>query len=224
MLLCPPSSLGPTWGSGTLISPPVCARSPLSPQHQPLHPEVSQWDTDGGGGHGDGGGGQAVCGAGGAGGPWRKDGVPSSSGCSQPPPHPLAQGGDALIGERPSSPPGLGRSYNKSGGCRCPVVSGRGWSLVCVSPASVTCDERGRSRQGAGGLGEVGVTVPPTPAHCSEQTPCVACGRPRPLHGGARSQGLWPPPGLPNPVRDPQNPMGVPGHLAPITPQGSWGT
>lgn len=85
MLLCPPSSLGPTWGSGTLISPPVCARSPLSPQHQPLHPEVSQWDTDGGGGHGDRGGDKLCVGQGVQGGLGARMGSPRAQAAPNPP-------------------------------------------------------------------------------------------------------------------------------------------
>lgn len=89
------------------------------------------------------------------------DGVPASSGCSQTPPHPSARGGHALIGPAaPHAPAGVwvGPTISQS----LPVAGGRGRSLVSLSPASVMCDERGRSQQGAG-LGEVGVMVPRAP-------------------------------------------------------------
>lgn len=75
--------------------PPICAQSLPGPQLHRWHPEVSRWDTGGMGGS------QGCVWGRGCRGPWGRDGVcvgprdgvPVSSGCSQPPPAPLSPGG-----------------------------------------------------------------------------------------------------------------------------------
>lgn len=81
----PPQLTGTHLGLWHPDIPPVCARSPLSPQHQPLHPEVSQWDTDGGGGHGDRGGDKLCVGQGVQGGLGARMGSPRAQAAPNPP-------------------------------------------------------------------------------------------------------------------------------------------
>lgn len=102
------------------ISPPPCVPgAPRALSNGPCVPLVGHGWAGGAQG-----GGQGVCGAGAGGAKSPRDGVPYSSGFSQPPPHPPALGGNTLTGKRPSSPPGLGRSYNKSGAAAAPRLVG----------------------------------------------------------------------------------------------------